>query len=258
MDAYRNNRPPTYTPGMCLFALAHRASKRFPLVIAANRDEDYGRPTLEAGFWDDAPGIVGGRDALHGGSWLAIDRHGRFAAVTNLRGSYGVTGKLSRGNLVRDFVAGSEGPLEYAQRLEAKKDEYAGFHLVTGIAVRDAALLSGTAALLEPGVHALSNAEPGVRWPKVEKAEAEMSRLLTIEDAGDLCGELMTLLTTPAADPPADPTREIFIAGEQYGTRSSTVIVVDRDGETLFVEESFGRGGEPLGEPRVLLFTLRE
>src|SRR5204863_200004 len=72
---------------MCLIALAHRASEKYPFVLAANRDEDYERDTRVAQVWEDAPEVVGGRDALYGGSWLAIARNGRFAAVTNLRGA---------------------------------------------------------------------------------------------------------------------------------------------------------------------------
>ena len=83
---------------MCLIAFAHRASERFPFVLAANRDEDYTRATHDAHFWSDAPVILGGRDALHGGSWLAVSRGGRFAAVTNLRGA--VPRGRSRGALL--------------------------------------------------------------------------------------------------------------------------------------------------------------
>src|SRR5437016_557368 len=71
---------------MCLIALAHRASERWPLVIAANRDEFFARPTRAAHWWDDAPGVYGGRDLRAGGSWMAVTRRGRFAMVTNVRG----------------------------------------------------------------------------------------------------------------------------------------------------------------------------
>src|SRR5712691_2616136 len=109
---------------MCLIAIALHASK-YPLVIAANRDEDYARPTLAAHFWTDAPNILGGRDALHGGSWLAMTRAGRFAAVTNLRGSVRDPQKRSRGELVSNFVRGDTEPQQYIEEVAARAAEYA-------------------------------------------------------------------------------------------------------------------------------------
>jgi hypothetical protein len=103
---------------MCLIAIAHRAHARFPLVIAANRDEDYDRPTYDAHFWTDAPDVLGGRDALANGSWLAIARNGRFAAVTNLRGAERKT--RSRGALVADFVIGDTRRDEAGLRAEGR------------------------------------------------------------------------------------------------------------------------------------------
>src|SRR5712691_3733507 len=110
---------------MCLILLAHRASPRFPLVVAANRDEDHDRPTLPADFWPDAPDVLGGRDALHGGSWLALHRNGRLAAMTNLR--FARTRSRSRGTLVREFVTSSMSPLDYVSSISG---DYAGFHLI--------------------------------------------------------------------------------------------------------------------------------
>ncbi|HEX7829875.1 MAG TPA: NRDE family protein, partial [Thermoanaerobaculia bacterium] len=103
---------------MCLIALAHRASERFPLILAANRDEDYDRASHDAHFWPDFPDILGGRDAVLGGTWLAITRQARFAAVTNLRGA--VRRTKSRGFLVSDFVTRGVIPSDV--------HEYAGFH----------------------------------------------------------------------------------------------------------------------------------
>src|SRR6266550_2985526 len=117
---------------MCLIAVSIRTGL-FPLVIAANRDEDYERPTLPASFWSDSPDILGGRDGLHGGSWLAISHAGRFAAVTNLRGSARDPRKRSRGELVSGFVRGNASPLLYVNEVAAHADAYAGFHFVGGV-----------------------------------------------------------------------------------------------------------------------------
>ena len=113
---------------MCLIVLAHRASEDLPFVLAANRDEDYDRPTHDAHAWPEMEDVVGGRDALYGGSWLAVRRGGRFAAVTNLRGAE--RRKRSRGFLVSDFVVGDADAESYATAIARDADDYAGFHLI--------------------------------------------------------------------------------------------------------------------------------
>src|SRR2546430_6553692 len=103
---------------MCLIALAHLASERWPLVIAANRDEFFARPTRAAHVWDDAPDVVGGRDLRAGGSWMAVTRGGRFAMVTNVRGLAEPADAPSRGALVADFVRGNGEPMAFAASVE--------------------------------------------------------------------------------------------------------------------------------------------
>ena len=85
---------------MCLIALACHAVPGFPLVLLANRDEQYARPSAPVDWWDDQPGILGGRDLQAGGGWLAIHRDGRLAAVTNVRDGRRYAGRRSRGELV--------------------------------------------------------------------------------------------------------------------------------------------------------------
>src|SRR5437764_3434217 len=102
---------------MCLIAIAHNASPKFPLVIAANRDELYARPTRPAHVWEDDARIVGGRDVRAGGTWLALRRGGRFGAITNVRGIGRAEGGPSRGTLVADFVHGDDAPMAYAKSI---------------------------------------------------------------------------------------------------------------------------------------------
>ncbi len=214
---------------MCLIVIAHRAIQGFPLLIAANRDEEYSRPTTPAGIWPERPDILGGRDGLHGGTWLAISKSGRFAAVTNLRGA--VRKELSRGELVSNFVKGTQSPLEYAKGIEV--DRYAGFHLFAGELNGDLVLLSETVQQLGAGIHGLSNAPAGERWAKVDTAEVAMRDLRTPE-------EILRFLGPPMRY--GDPTRDIFIAGDRYGTRSSTAIVAD-DKHVVFEEQNYGLFG---------------
>ncbi|HUP60619.1 MAG TPA: NRDE family protein [Thermoanaerobaculia bacterium] len=220
---------------MCLIALAHRASERFPFVLAANRDEDHLRPTRAAHFWDDAPDVLGGRDVLAGGSWLAITRGGRFAAVTNLRGA--VPGKRSRGALVRAFATSATPPEEFAAEIVRDAAEYSGFHLLVGEMGRSAHYCANIARAYEPGIYGLSNAPDGEHWPKVEVATNELSRaLVDARDAEDLAARLLRFLGTPRHRGRVE--EEVFIVGERYGTRSSTVVIATMD-EILFIEQSY-------------------
>lgn len=229
---------------MCLIALAHRATERFPLVLAANRDEDHERPSIAADFWSDHPEVLGGRDAVLGGTWLAINRHARFAAVTNLRGA--VRRSKSRGFLVSDFVTRGE--------LPADVSEYAGFHLIAGEAGGEVAYVTPEQqSVLAPGVYGFSNAPLGETWPKTDIAIRAMRDALRIVDVDELAAALMQFLQTPRGT--SDPMREIFVEGERYGTRASTVLIVSHN-EIFFTEQTFLRGGIAQENPRQFRFAI--
>ena len=225
---------------MCLIAIAHRASERWPLVIAANRDEFYDRPARAAHWWDDAPEVFGGRDLRAGGSWLAVTRDGRFATVTNVRGFPEPADAPSRGALVGDFVRSREAPLEYARRIATSR--YAGFHLVVGEAGGLVAHVSTDtpASVLPDGIFAVSNAPLAVDWPKIAFAREAMQNALS---ADDLAGTLIRFLTTPRGTPIES---EVFVALPErgYGTRASTVVTVDKEGMTTFRERTHPDGRE--------------
>lgn len=228
---------------MCLILFAHRATPRMPFVVAANRDESHARPSLAADWWSDAPEVLGGRDAMHGGSWLAISRMGRFAAVTNLRGQR--TKRRSRGLLVRNYI--EEGELPAARELP----DYAGFHLLAGVAGEELLHLSNANALAQPraiaaGIDGISNADPGVRWPKVDAGVEAMRSAIETGEAEQVIERMLAFLATSVAGPREGSP---FVLGEEYGTRSSTVIVV-RGARTWFVEQNWLRSGVRDGAPR--------
>ena len=103
---------------MCVIFLAYKQHPKFPLIVLANRDEFYERPTASAHYWNDAPHVLAGKDLLHGGTWLGVSKTGRFAAVTNFRDPSAPTGSLSRGNLVGDFLKGNAAIEDYLQNLK--------------------------------------------------------------------------------------------------------------------------------------------
>jgi uncharacterized protein with NRDE domain len=231
---------------MCLIVIAHSASERWPFVMAANRDEAYDRPSLPLHAWADDPRVIGGRDQLHGGSWLAVSRTGRVAAVTNLR-SQPATGTRSRGLLVRDFVAGSEDPESYCRDAVAMKNVYGGFHLLAGTIGGTFVHAEETVDVLAPGVWGISNGPAAAEWDKVRRATTAMSSALSEATSDDdLVARLMSFLQTHTGAPSLD--REIFVASDRYGTRSSTIVVAGPD-TIQATEQSYGAAGVENGEP---------
>jgi uncharacterized protein with NRDE domain len=249
---------------MCLVLLALDAHPEFSLIVAANRDEFYDRPTAPAGFWPDAPAVLAGRDLRAGGTWLGVDRRGRFAAVTNYRqGQREHAAPHSRGRLVSDFLTSETEAREHIERVVNDATLYNGFNLLAGDA-KELYYFSnreGRARALPPGVYGLSNHLPDTAWPKVSSSKRALGPLLA-GHGSELAADLLSLLSDRAR--PSDELLPVtgvglelerllssaFIVSADYGTRSSTVLLVGRDGGVTFIESTFGPGGEPGGQVR--------
>lgn len=246
---------------MCLIALAWQTHAAYPLVLAANRDEFHHRPTAPAAFWPDAPTVFGGRDLSQHGSWLAMARNGRIAAVTNVRRMVPPNPHApSRGMLVADFVGGERSAMDYAAHLAGGAALFSGFNLL---------LIDHSAALyvtnqpsyrieaLRPGVHALSNASLNTPWPKLRRLRDGLSTWVAREqtDFDALFGLLRDERPADAAELPdtgvgAEMERFLsppFIRGAHYGTRSSTVLSL-ADGHARFRERCYDAAGALCGE----------
>jgi len=244
---------------MCLILFAHKVHAEFPLVLAANRDEAYTRPTAAAAFWEDHPNIYGGRDLEQGGTWLGITRAGKIAAVTNFRDGYTRRDAArSRGELVGNFLRGSQPAAAYVERVNRDAHTYNGFNLIAGD-LDELYFVSnrgGSAAHIEPGIHGLSNHLLDTPWPKVENNKRILGELMR-HTAQELVDGLFAVLADRAVAPDRVlpdtgvglPRERVlspaFIISPTYGTRSSTVLLVDNRGEVLFVERSFGPRGKP-------------
>jgi uncharacterized protein with NRDE domain len=244
---------------VCLILFAHRAHADYRLVLAANRDEWFGRPTAPAGFWSDAPDVLAGRDLEAQGTWLGVTRAGRFAAITNFRdpGSNRADAP-SRGGLVSAFLTSTVSPLAYLESLRPDAVRYNGFSLLVG----DAASLlyfsnrEGTVRELSPGIYGLSNHLLDVPWPKVRIGKARLAASLNGRvDAQRL---LEALDDTDQAPEEALPRTGVSLEWErqlsplriragEYGTRSSTILLIAAEGEVLFVERSFTASGGQSG-----------
>lgn len=257
---------------MCLVLFAWRAHRAYPLILAANRDEFHARPTATAEFWQDDRSVLGGRDLQDGGTWLGLTRGGRFAAVTNYREPLVLQdAKRSRGALVREFLQGDAAPSDYAAKILAEGGDYAGFSLLVGD-MQDLYWVSNrhdAPRAVEPGVHGLSNRDLDAPWPKVRRGVNGLQRCLPEDNrAGVAVEPLMDLLvdrTVPADDHLPDTGVGVelerilspaFILGSEYGTRSSTVLVVDHEDGVNFVECTFNPLGTPV-KSRGYAFSLR-
>lgn len=247
---------------MCLILLAWHAHPDFPLVFAGNRDEAYDRPSAAADFWQDAPHIFGGRDLDKGGTWLGVTTSGRIAAVTNYRdGSAARDAPRSRGELTAEFLRESDGPRAYLERIAPAAGQFRGFSLVVGDGARMYASSNRGSGIEElgPGVHGLSNHLPNTPWPKVVRGKQRLSALLNAEEdelTMGLFGIMLDRTVAPDAELPdtgvgLQRERELspaFVAGERYGTRASTVLLINKEGDVLFAERRFGPQAAPLGQ----------
>jgi len=244
---------------MCLILVAWRAHPDYPLVVAANRDEFFARPAAEAGWWPDAPSVFAGRDLEAGGTWLGLDRDGRFAGLTNFRDPQrNRDGTPSRGALVADFLRGRESTAEALARLQFEGPRYNAFNLLVSdgdsLGIYESA--SGSARLLEPGLHALSNHLLDTPWPKVTAGKSRLARALrALPDDTPLCELLRDDRPAPDAELPRTGVSlawermlsSAFIRAPGYGTRCSTVVTRDRHGWTHVTESSWDAVGVETG-----------
>jgi uncharacterized protein with NRDE domain len=246
---------------MCLIVFAWQAHPDYRLVLAANRDEFHRRPSQELHYWPDNSDVLAGRDLQAGGTWLAANRQGRFATVTNYREQQKTAGKyVSRGTLVTDFVTGEASARSFATSING--ENYAGFSLLAADG-NDLYYVSNRGdppTRLNPGIYGLSNASLDTPWPKVRRCRDGLHALVEADrinstslfrlmadrtcasaadvEAGHLPFELARALTAP------------FIVSPDYGTRCSTAMLWSNDGKIELSERRFDASGESSGESR--------
>jgi len=242
---------------MCLLLIAVDVVPDVPLLLLGNRDEFHERPSATARPWSEDERIVGGRDLVAGGSWLAVRADGRFAAVTNLRTGVPATAPRSRGWLVRDFVLGDMSAVEYLDLLHADVESYGPFNLVLGD--RNGAWARGSADAaarrLDTGVHVVSNGPIGVHWPKTERLQERFIAEVRAASAALRASDLLDLLADewrapdsalPDTGVGAELERvlaPVFIRGEKYGTRASTLVGFGSGASVALYERSYAAGG---------------
>jgi uncharacterized protein with NRDE domain len=238
---------------MCLIVFSYRQTPGFRLILAANRDEFYDRPTRALAFWKNRPDILAGLDMRGGGTWLGITKAGRIAAITNFRHIPSIRADApSRGMLVKNFLTGDASPADYLDHVQSIGNRYNGFNLIVG----DAETLfyysnrGGDIYRMPPGLYGLSNHLLDTPWPKVQRAKNRFQSLLAYQ-AGFKSDDMFELLHDTSRPP--DNTlpdtgiglewerilSPMFITSGVYGTRSSAMILWKDDGEITFSERTY-------------------
>ena len=236
---------------MCLIAFAIDSHPRYNLVLVANRDEYRSRPTGPLDFWNDAPHVLAGRDRQAGGTWIGVTTGGKLAAVTNYRDArQQVLHPHSRGLLVADYLRDyAMKPADLQAHLMENGNLYDGFNLLYGTfhELNYFTNRGGSSGPISPGIHALSNHLLDTRWPKVVTARERLTAVLqqpqlSIEDLFSTVADPSPFATHLLPDTGIGPERErllspLFIKGDTYGTRSTTVVLGDRNGEVAIFEQ---------------------
>nr|WP_260152313.1 NRDE family protein [Hoyosella altamirensis] len=229
-----------------------------PLIVAANRDEFFRRPTTGVHWWGTEPDVLAGRDELSGGTWMGVTAGKRFAAVTNFRDGAPAAGTLSRGDLPKDFLLGDLSAREYCDAATARGGEFGGFSLF----VSDGSELWWTSnrgdtgpSMVQPGIHGLSNALLDTPWPKVVDGKAAFAEVAATDDGSADPEDYLAVLTdttkAPSGSLPDTGVPRLFekllssrfIRMGSYGTRASTVLRIRADGSLDLTERQFSWSG---------------
>ncbi|MEQ9299670.1 MAG: NRDE family protein [Cyclobacteriaceae bacterium] len=242
---------------MCLITFAWQCHKEYPLVVLANRDEFYKRPTQPADYWEDHPHILAGRDLEAGGTWMGVSSRGRWAALTNYRDPQSIlTNAPSRGELTSNFLSSDLSIKEYLSSIKHSGKVYNGFNLLVGDAKElgyynniDHEILS-----VQPGVHGLSNGLLNTAWPKVENARHKLEQSLKADQLY-MDGLAHQMLDQQLADDDELPSTGVpyewekalsamFISSPEYGTSITTVLRLNNAGIIDFTEHTHAVNGK--------------
>lgn len=254
---------------MCLVLLAHHIREDLPLLLLCNRDEFFDRSTAPLRWWVESPDILAGRDQRFGGTWLAVKRDGRFALLTNFRNALAVNAQpgvlpqqektpieLSRGDLVVSFLKWQGETARFLEKLSHTRQQYKPFNLIFGSAWGEIFFFSSeenSSRLLSQNIYGLSNASLDTPWPKVTKSKEQFRKLLKSPRIDqEALFEMMKNEQTasdeslPKTGVPLEWERAlspIFIRAKSmnYGTRSTSLVLFEKNRRIRFIEKSYGQ-----------------
>lgn len=250
---------------MCLTAFSWKQHPDYQLILLANRDEFYNRSTEVAHIWKGENQIVAGKDVQAGGTWMGINKHGKFAAITNYRDLSTIKPEApSRGKLTLEFLEGDIAAREYIHQLTPEAGNYNGFNLLIGDRHELWYLsnVSGELRALQPGLYGLSNHLLDTPWPKVVKAKNILSEFDHLSES-QLLQAFGNRELAPDNDLPDTGVGQalerklsaMFIHFEKYGTRCTTLLTIDYRGRVRFRERTFYQGAKK-GDDALYNFTI--
>lgn len=241
---------------MCLIHFQFQNHPHYKLILAANRDEAYDRPTAKAHYWEDEPSIIAGRDLLQMGTWLGVTRGGRFAALTNFRDpKQNSEDKISRGDIVRRYLGTHISLERFLLTLKHNRHYYAGFNVILGN--QDELFYYNNAqnkiTRIPKGIHGLSNHMLNTPWPKVTKGKDMLEHYVWTHQNVDPDKLFDILMDSEEARDDELPQTGVslelerqlspqFIKTSGYGTRSSTVVLIDKENHITFIERTYKEG----------------
>ena len=254
---------------MCLIVFSYQQHPKYPLIFAANRDESYDRPTRSADFWDNNPDILAGKDLKAGGTWMGINKKGEFSAITNYRDpNIQKDNPPSRGQLVLDFLKNNATPYTYLNEVQSRAHRFMGFNLLAG-SLDELSYYSNQQddiLVLDKGLYGLSNHLLETPWPKVRHAKQKLQEV--VQNQKVTTNSLFDLLADNQEAPeeelpdtgiPKDIEKKvspIFIQSDGYGTRCSTVLLIDQHGEVTLAERRFKSGTMDVEEENRFKFSI--
>ena len=237
---------------MCLILFSYRLHPDYRLILAANRDEFYDRPTASLDYWSDHPDVLAGRDLKGNGTWLGVTRSGRLAAVTNYREPVSHRENApSRGKLIRDFLIGNSSPERYLKTVSRISNAYNGFNLIAGD-LSGLYYYSNRAShvrQLQPGLYGISNNLMDTAWPKIQRGKALLQGQLSGREKIDIkkIWKILVDRWLPADKALPDTgvgleweriLAPLFIHSSDYGTRSSSIVLMEYSGQITFMERT--------------------
>lgn len=254
---------------MCLIVFSYKQYNEYPFVLAANRDESYTRPTETAHVWKTSPKIFAGKDLKAGGTWLGISENGRFAALTNHRQMDDIKeDTISRGIIVKDFLLSEGNPREYLVELQRNGHKFNGFNLIAGTFEELFYMSNKKEGIfkVQPGNHALSNAFLNTPWPKTERSSQALEKVLNKGEPDEeklfsllLNDQRYSIEKLPDTGLPKEIEKavsSVFIETENYGTRSSTLVIVDQNNRIKFIEKTYVPGSKKIDHTVRTTFEL--
>lgn len=244
---------------MCLLALQWQAHPSYPFILVANRDEAYDRASSRLHYWTDSPQVLAGRDLTAMGTWLGVSQSGRFSGITNQPfADVTLTAPpVSRGKLVRDYLEGETDPVAFGVHVKNMRKSLKGFRMLFGHLQSDLFLYenpSATFSKLTPGMHSVSSM-PNDHAPEKEERGKDLlftyTKNRTVLDPFELASlfhdtrpaDETSSLETHLNPMQARQFSSVFIEGDQYGTVSTAVILMDNEGFVTFMERKYNKKG---------------